>query len=138
MPTAGLRVDARGATWKLTDNRGHIIKPGRLSIPAEIGLLLACGAAAGFAAIVALANCQGQTGDGFVPGDKISAVCAFPAPQDWFLAGVGAAAAIALIGVLNGHARDSRRPALIGASISIALNAFCVIAGFAFDVVRVS
>lgn len=113
-------------------------KPGRLSTSAEVGLFLVCGAAAGLAAIIALANCLGQAGDGFAPGDKISAVCASPAPQTWYLAGVGAAAAIALAGVLIGHASDSRRPALIGSSISIALTALCLIAGFAFEVVRVS
>lgn len=112
-------------------------KPGRFSIPAEIGLFLVCGAAAGLAAI-AMIGCLGQTGDGFAPGDKISAVCASVSTQTWYLAGVGAAAAVALVGVLVGHFRDRRRPALVGASISIALTAVCIIAGFAFNVVRVS
>lgn len=112
-------------------------KLGRLSIPTEIGLFLVCAAAAGLAA-TALIGCIGQTGGGFAPGDKISAVCASLSTENRCLAGVGAAAAIALIGVIVGHATDSRRPALIGPSISIALTAVCVIAGFAFDVVRVS
>jgi len=109
-------------------------KPGRFSIPVEIVLLLVCAGAAGLAAIGMAWRCLGETGDYLLPGTKVSAVCASTAPQDWFLAGVGAAAVIVLVGVVLGHARDRRRPALVGASISIGLTAMCLITGFAFKV----
>jgi len=108
-------------------------RQGRLSIASEIGLVFLCGAAAAMVAIATIPTCFGQTGDSS-SGTKVSAVCSSATAQTAYYAVLGAAAAIALVGVATGHIRNSRRAATIGTLISLGLIAVCVIAGFAIKV----
>ena len=115
-------------------NQGSGKTSGRLSISAEIGLVVLCGAAPVMAAITTIPTCLGQTGDSSPPGTKVSAVCSSPTAQTAYYGILAAAAAIAFIGVATGHIRNSRRAAIISTWISLGLIAVCVISGFAIRV----
>lgn len=99
-------------------------------------MVFLCAAAAVMVAIATVANCLGQTGDSSPPGTKVSAVCSSPTAQTAYYGVLGAAAAIALIGVATGHIRNSRRAATISTWISLGLIAVCVISGFAIKVIQ--
>lgn len=97
--------------------------PNRLSLPAEIGLLVLCWSVSIISGL-SLISCIGEN------KSQIQRVCYSPTAQNVFEAMVIAAAVISFFAVLASHLLDRRRIAQAGCLLSFALVAAAVIYGW--------